>query len=180
MENYQTLTDEQFALIEPIRKEERDLWGRKPIITDHQVLDAFFYILHKGCRWRALPPHFGQWMALFMRYKRWVERGMVWKILMRLQRANVLKVTIAFMDSAVVRSHRHASGGSKKGGIRQAPGRSRNDLGTKLHLLVDEAGRLVHLSLSPGRTSDHAHAMALIEQAASGNELKTLCGDIRV
>lgn len=115
MENYQTLTDEQFALIEPILKEERDFWGRKPIITDHQVLDAFFYILHKGCRWRALPPHFGQWMALFMRYKRWVERGMVWKILMRLQRANVLKVTIAFMDSAVVRAHRHASGASKKG-----------------------------------------------------------------
>lgn len=115
MENYQTLTDEQFALIEPILKEERDPRGRKPTITDRQVLDALFYILREGCRWRALPPHFGQWMAVFMRYKRWVERGVLWKILMRLQRANVLKVKIAFMDSTVVRAHRHASGASKKG-----------------------------------------------------------------
>lgn len=95
MENYQTLTDEQFALIEPILKEERDPRGRKPTITDRQVLDALFYILREGCRWRALPPHFGQWMAVFMRYKRWVERGVLWKILMRLQRANALKVKIA-------------------------------------------------------------------------------------
>lgn len=65
----------------------------------------------------------------------------------------------------------------KKRGINQALGRSRGGLGTKLHLLVDEAERLVHLSLSPGQTSDHVHAPALIEQAASGKELEILCGD---
>lgn len=42
---------------------------------------------------------------------------------------------------------------------------------------MDEAERLVHLSLSPGQTSDHVHAPALIEQAASGKELEILCGD---
>ncbi len=114
MERYQTLTDEQFALIEPILKEERDPRGRKPIINDRQVLDALFYILREGCRWRALPPCFGHWMAVFMRYKRWVERGVLWKVLMRLQRAKVLEVKIAFMDSTVVRAHRHACGAQKR------------------------------------------------------------------
>ena len=41
---------------------------------------------------------------------------------------------------------------------------------------MDEAGRLVCLSLSPGQTSDHAHAPELIE-AASEQELKIVCGD---
>ena len=115
MEIYQTLTDEQFALVEPILKEERDPRGRKPTISDRQVLEALFYILREGCRWRALPPYFGHWMAVFMRYKRWVARGILWKVLMRLQKANILQVKIAFMASTVVRAHRHAAGASKKG-----------------------------------------------------------------
>lgn len=65
----QTLADEQFAPIEPILKEKGDPKGRKPAIEDHQVLDALFSILREGRRWRALPPCFGHWMAIFMRYK---------------------------------------------------------------------------------------------------------------
>ncbi len=114
MEKYQTLTDEQFALIEPILKEERDPRRRKPAIEDRRALNALFYVLREGCRWRALPPYFGPWMAVFMRYKRWVERGILWKILMRLQKAKVLKVEIAFMDSAGVRAHGHTPGAPEK------------------------------------------------------------------
>lgn len=34
-----------------------------------QVPDALFSILREGRRWRALPPCFGHWTAVFMRYK---------------------------------------------------------------------------------------------------------------
>lgn len=69
------------------------------------------------------------------------------------------------------------SRGLKKRAIDQALGRSRGGLGTKLHLLVDKAQRLIYLSLSPSQASDHSHAPVLIEQAASEKKLKILCGD---
>ena len=76
MEKYYSLTNRQFALIEPILKEDtRPSWGGKPTISDRHALEAVLYILREGCRWRAMPEVFGHWMMVFMRYKRWVERG---------------------------------------------------------------------------------------------------------
>ena len=115
MEKYYSLTDEQFALIEPILLDDRDRRGRKPTISDRHALEGVLYILREGCCWRAMPDFFGNWMMVFMRYKRWVERGVWWKVLMRLQKANVLEVKIAFMDSSVVRAHKSAAGAQKKG-----------------------------------------------------------------
>lgn len=96
MDDLHSLTDRQFALIEPLLREERDPRGRKPGISDRHALEGALYILREGCGWRAMPAEFGPWMAVFMRYKRWVERGVWWKILMRLQKAGVLTVSIAF------------------------------------------------------------------------------------
>lgn len=116
--NYYSLTDQQFALIEPIFTQERDRRGRKPLISDRHALEGVLYILREGCRWRALPDFFGNWMTIFMRYKRRIERGVLWKVLMRLQKAHVLEVKVAFMDSTIVRAHRHAAGARKKGGTK--------------------------------------------------------------
>lgn len=115
MEKLYSLTDKQFALIESILQEEKDARGRKPKITDRHALEGALYILREGCRWRALPEAFGHWMVVFMRYKRWVERGIWWKVLMRLQKVGVLRVSVTFMDSSVIRAHRHAAGARKKG-----------------------------------------------------------------
>lgn len=75
-------------------------------MDDRQALDALFYVLREGCRWRALPEYFGHWMTMFMRCKRWVESEL-WKALMRLQRTKALEAKIAFMDGMMVRTRRH-------------------------------------------------------------------------
>lgn len=115
MDKLYSLTDKQFALIEPILQEERDARGRKPKVSDRHALEGALYILREGCRWRSMPEFFGHWMVIFMRYKRWVERGVWWKVLMRLQKVGVLQVNVTFMDSSVIRAHRHAAGARKKG-----------------------------------------------------------------
>ena len=115
MDKLYSLTDEQFALIEPILQEEKDTRGRKPKISDRHTLEGVLYILREGCRWRAMPDAFGHWMMVFMRYTRWIERGIWWKALMRLQKVGVLKASVAFMDRSVIRAHRHTAGARKKG-----------------------------------------------------------------
>ncbi|MDL2284586.1 transposase [Oxalobacter sp. OttesenSCG-928-P03] len=93
-ESLYILTDEQYALVEPILMEERDPRGRKPKISDRHALEGILYVLRMGCRWRQLPEDFGQWMMVFMRYKRWTERGTLWKVLMRLQKTGALRVSV--------------------------------------------------------------------------------------
>ena len=115
MEELYSLSDEQFALIEPILREGKDVRGRKPRISDRHAMEGVLYILREGCGWRAMPEAFGHWMMVFMRYKRWVERGVWWKALMRLQKFGAFKVSVVFMDSSVIRAHRHAAGARKKG-----------------------------------------------------------------
>jgi transposase len=104
------LTDKQFAYIEPLLREGLDQRGRKPTISDRDALEGALYILREGCRWRALPKHFGPWTRVFMRYKRWSDRGVWWKVLMRLQRAGIIEVDITFRKSSGGRAHRHAAG----------------------------------------------------------------------
>lgn len=114
MKKLYSLTDKQFALIEPILREEQDVRGRKPKISDRHALEGALYILREGLGWRAMPAAFGHWMMVFMRYKRWVERGAWWKALMRLQKAGALTVNIVFMDERAVQTRRHAAGGGKR------------------------------------------------------------------
>jgi len=50
--------------------------GSQRFQTGH-TLEGVLYILCEGCGWRAMPEVFGHWMMVFMRYKRWVERGVL-------------------------------------------------------------------------------------------------------
>jgi len=113
------LNDRQWFVIEGILQAERDPRGRKPLVSDRTVVEAVFYVLREGCRWRALPAEFGSWMRVFMRYTRWVESGLWWKILMRLQHAKALKVELVMMDGTNIRAHRVAAGARIKRGLRR-------------------------------------------------------------
>lgn len=58
------LTQEQWELIEPLippslhggRPREADIW---------EVLNAIFYVLCEGCRWRANPSDFPNWQTVY-------------------------------------------------------------------------------------------------------------------
>ncbi len=67
-------------------------------------------------------------------------------------------------------------GGSPEKGGCQALGRSKGGFGTKIHILVDELGRLLKLVLSPGQSSDHRHASTLAGQALE-HHAPTVMGD---
>jgi transposase len=58
------LTQDQWELIEPLIPE--PLPGGRPREVDMwEVLNAIFYILCEGCRWRALPGDFPNWQTVY-------------------------------------------------------------------------------------------------------------------
>lgn len=68
------LTDQQCALIETIFSEDRNRKGRSPLISDrHRPPNSA-----RGMPMAALPDFFGNWMTIFMCYKHWIKREVLW------------------------------------------------------------------------------------------------------
>ena len=70
------LTDEEWARIEPILK--RNLYrgaGTHPKYPRREILNAVFYILRTGCRWRDLPHDFPPWKSVYAQFLRWKRKG---------------------------------------------------------------------------------------------------------
>ena len=95
--------------------EESYIWkGRPPTISHYHVFCALLYVLRTGIPWRDLPPCYGPWNAVYLRFKRGSDRGVWWRILITLQQHKKLKLNIVLADSTTFKVHRH--GGGAKGG----------------------------------------------------------------
>ncbi len=71
------LTDAQWALLEPliVRPRRADRRGRPPAVNLREVVNAVLYVLHEGCRWRALPHDFPNWNTVYWYFARWTDEG---------------------------------------------------------------------------------------------------------
>ena len=76
------LTDAQWALVEPlvVRPRRADGRGRPPDVDLREVVNAILYVLHEGCRWRALPHDFPAWGTVYWYFARWTDDGTLVRI----------------------------------------------------------------------------------------------------
>ncbi len=88
--------------------------GRPPSISDYHVFCAMLYVLRTGIPWRDLPKCYGHWHRVYQRFKRSSDRGVWWKIILKLQSNKKLTLHIVLGDSTTFKVHRH--GGGLKGG----------------------------------------------------------------
>lgn len=88
--------------------------GRPSSTRYYDIFCAMLYVLKTGISWRNLPEEFGHWHNIYQRFKRWSDRGVVWKILYELQQNKKLTMDIVMLDSTSFKVHRH--GGGLKGG----------------------------------------------------------------
>jgi transposase len=114
------LTDTQWERLRPLLPVQKPRTGRPA--NDHRtVLNGILWILRTGSPWRTLPERYGSWKTVSSRFYRWQRAGMWAGILAELQRQADAKGdvdwSLHFVDSTVVRAHRHAAGA--KGGIQQ-------------------------------------------------------------
>lgn len=114
MDRLYYLTDEQFTQINRLLPPEDSGRGRPPKIRNREALEGILHILRTGTPWRDLPQAYGAWHTIYMRWQRWVERGVWGNILLLLTRLKRIDLHIVFLDSTVVRAHQHAAGAPKK------------------------------------------------------------------
>ena len=111
------LTDEQWECIAegfpPPAKTGR------PRADLRDMVDGILWLLKAGSPWRDLPQEFGPWETVYTWFGRWTSDGTLDEILRCLKAA--MSETEDFdhalwcIDGTVVRAHRCAAGGGKKG-----------------------------------------------------------------
>jgi transposase len=129
------LTDEQWALIEPLLPDRVPRRGGR--WTDHRlIIDAVAWRFRGNNAWRDLPECFPPWQTVYHRFSVWAKDGTWHRVLTELQAKADAVGNIDWLvgvDSTIVRAHQHAAGACKNGDPAGEPhdhalGRSRGGL----------------------------------------------------
>ena len=112
------LTDAQWEMISDLFPPPAKT-GRPP--TDRRtIVEAILWILRTGAPWRDLPEdEFCPWETVYGLFNTWTDDGTLDKILRRFQEIHIdlemFDGDLWCIDGTVVRAHRCAGGGGKKG-----------------------------------------------------------------
>jgi len=93
--------------------------GAPPKQSDREFIEAVLHLARTGEPWRDLPGRFGNWDAVYQRFRRWEKAGRWLKLFERLP-ADLQEVRNIFLDSTVIRAHPHAAGAPKKKAARRS------------------------------------------------------------
>lgn len=82
------LSDKEWERIEPIlRTNTYRNAGTRCKYPRREMLNAIFYLLRTGCRWRDLPHDFPPWKSVYAQFLRWRKRDLFMKMNRSLRRS---------------------------------------------------------------------------------------------
>ena len=112
------LSDAQWAQIEGAFPRRRGQSGFEQKISHRLAFAAVLHRLRSGCSWRDLPSAYGDHHTLYMRWRRWVRDGVPQRAMvawyLEAAKQGRLDLSLALVDSTIVRAHQHAAGARKK------------------------------------------------------------------
>ena len=119
------LTDEQWALLEPLIPEEERRPSRRrgrPWRDPHDVLNGVLWILRTGAPWSDLPDRYPPYQTCHRRFQRWVRAG-VMEVILRtlaqdLKERGGLDVRECFIDGTFVVAKKGALGWERPSGAK--------------------------------------------------------------
>src|SRR5690606_22820633 len=110
-------SDAEWAVIEDLFPKPKPT-GRPPMPA-RRAFDAICWILRSGAPWRDLPEELGPWETVYAHFNRWTSDGTLQHVLQRLQESFSAEGSFDHsqwsIDGSIVRAHRCAGGGGKKG-----------------------------------------------------------------
>jgi len=69
------VTDAQWELLAPWFEPKARQPGRKAVVSRRRIVNAIFYVLREGCRWRSLPHDYPDWRLVYFYFHHWHQRG---------------------------------------------------------------------------------------------------------
>ena len=112
------LSNAQWAQVEAAFPQRRGRSGFERKISNRQAFEAVLHRARVGCSWRDLPSAYGDDHTIYVRWRRWVKAGVPQRALvasyLEAAKRGELDLSLAMLDSTVVRAHQHAAGARKK------------------------------------------------------------------
>lgn len=164
------LTDAQWEVIAPLLPVplwQTPLGGRPGKHHRRAMIDAMFYVVDNGVKWRALPADFPSWQSVYGMHARWKQDGVIADITDLLRaRARAAagrdrEPSAAIIDSQSVRE-------SAEGVVPTATSGydgSKKVNGRKRHILTDTLGLLITVAATPANVPDRLGAAILLQRA---------------
>ena len=108
------ISEAQYDLIRPYLPVQRG----NVRISNLTMINAVLYIAENGCKWRALPPRFGNRHTIYTRLRRWAEAGVLDRLFAALQEHRLIRIRVECLglDSTSVKVHPDGTGAPKKRG----------------------------------------------------------------
>lgn len=122
-------------------------------------VDAVVWIARTGAPWRDLETSFGEWKAIYNRFRRWALRGW-WLDIFR--GTAVQEDAGSILDASIVRAHQDAAGGTL-GPAENGLGRSRGGFSTKLHVVVTLDAKPIEVRATSGQQHEATVAEYLLD-----------------
>ena len=85
-----SITQAQYDLLHPYLPVQRG----NVRVSNLTLINAVLYIAENGCKWRSLPPEFGNWNTIYVRIRRWAENGVLDRLFEALQAHNIIRVSV--------------------------------------------------------------------------------------
>ncbi|MEV0698508.1 IS5 family transposase [Saccharopolyspora sp. NPDC050389] len=168
------LTDEQWKLLQPllpVSLAATSAGGRPEKHYRRTMIDAIFYVVNNGNKWRDLPADFPPWQTVYGLLRRWCHEHATADLadLVDLLRARLRQASgrnpvasAGCIDSQSVQESAEGVVGIDTSGF--DPHKKVN--GRKRHIITDTLGLLVSVSVTPANVQDRDAAWCLVRHAA--------------
>ncbi len=88
-------------------------------ISNLTMINAVLFVAGNGCKWRALPPRFGNWHTIHTRMRRGAGAGVLDRRFEALQEHRLIRIRVECpgLDSTSIKVHPDGTVAPKKGGL---------------------------------------------------------------
>jgi putative transposase len=165
------LSDTQWAILEPLLPapaSHQPRGGRPERHCRRQILNALFYLVDNGIKWRAMPADLPPWRTVYGFFLRWSD-NLTAQALTDQLRASIRtalgrnpRPSAACIDSQSVHKSAEATVPTASSGYDS----HKRVNGRKRHISVDTLGLLCHVVVTPANISDPRAAVKLLYAAA--------------
>jgi len=125
-------------------------------------LEGILFVLGTAIPWRDLPSEFGSWSSVYSSFRRWTQNGL-WDHLLQHLAQRYQDSEYLMVDSTIMRIHQ--DGSNPKGGQqREAMGKSRGGLSSKIHMACDALGYPLSCIITGGERHDATQGKALLRR----------------